>query len=129
MSWVAVGMAAVGVVQGESNRKKAENDAMSKANMIQYSPWNSVAAGMASSPVQEGPGALELGSRGAMLGAYAGKALGADKAAAVPELKMDPNVAATNVGGNMMMAPQGQSMEETMKWQQMMNNMAARNNA
>lgn len=67
MSWVVVGVAAAGVLQGSANEKKMERANKARAATIQYSPWT----GMGDPGEQQLPGALEMGLQGASLGASA----------------------------------------------------------
>lgn len=69
MTWVAVGMTALGVVQGDKKEQKAIQDMQYKAELMKYSPYNKVAAQIAGSDTADMTGkSLEMGLGGAMNG-------------------------------------------------------------
>lgn len=67
MSWVVVGVAAVGMLQGAANQKQNKRNQEYRAETIKYSPWT----GMGDPGAEEKPGALEMGLQGAAMGASA----------------------------------------------------------
>lgn len=69
MTWVAVGMAALGVVQGDRKEQKAIKDMEYKAELMKYSPYNKTAASIAGTPTEDMSGkSLEMGLGGAANG-------------------------------------------------------------
>lgn len=85
MSWVTVGVAAVGAtsgyLKGKRNEKVADmNNALRKAS-IQYSPWTKMSDPGAG---PSGPGAMEAGLGGGLQGAMMGSAISGGMGAAKP---------------------------------------------
>jgi hypothetical protein len=123
-------MAAMGVLQGESNRKKGESEAEAKASQAKYAPWSQYALNKSTAADVERPDAVALGTKGALMGKYASDSMG--KASAEPML---PAVTSTGTpqqsmaGGDMIqgMSTNGMSLEELQK-QNKWNQIASMNN-
>ena len=88
MTWVAVGMAALGVVQGSKNEQKQIKDMEYKAELMKYAPYSSMASNIAQQAGPGGEGPLGSGLQGAANGIGVNGALqkqGAAKDAAAKE--------------------------------------------
>ena len=76
MSWVVVGIAGAGALQGMANEKKNKRQHEFRAEALRYSPWT----GMGDPGVQEAPGMLESALKGAAMGSMIGGAGGMEAA-------------------------------------------------
>lgn len=68
----------VGVLQGESNKKKDYEDMMLKAEMAKYAPYSQMASQIGSAPMADRPDTLQTLFKGAATGAQVGDFLKGD---------------------------------------------------
>jgi len=108
MSWVAVGVAAVGATKGimdaNANKKRQKKLDAHRKNVIRYSPWTGMQdPGMVSAGNQDAfGGALSGGMQGFMLGSGISNAAGLGQAAAPAGMNMGAAQTTTMVDPGMM---------------------------
>lgn len=112
MSWVVVGVAAAGALQGAANEKKNKRQHEYRAEAIKYSPWT----GMGDPGVQEAPGMLESALKGAAMGSMIGGA-GGGKGLELGAGQSTANMGNQAMGGSAALGTTGMSPIELQKWQ------------